>query len=144
MEWITRMLRPPRAVLWSVVVSAAVLLTLCLNGTIAAPAVAYFAYLYSTYALVIFCVWIPSAVRRSRAFAFGRLRAAAGDSRAMRWLVALAEDADFRTLTMLVPSLLFNLASPRSSWRPASRCARRGSSAWASTTRCSPACGTRF
>ena len=110
MEWITRMLRPPRAVLWSVVVSAAVLLTLCLNGTIAAPAVAYFAYLYSTYALVIFCVWIPSAVRRSRAFAFGRLRAAAGDSRAMRWLVALAEDADFRTRTMLVPSLLFNLA----------------------------------
>ena len=64
MDRLKTLLQPKTPMRICVVVSAAILLTLCLNGTIAVPAVSYFAYLYSTYALVLVCAWLPGAAKR--------------------------------------------------------------------------------
>jgi hypothetical protein len=92
-----------------VVVSAAILLTLCLNGTIAVPAVSYFAYLYSTYALVLVCAWLPGAAKRLAAVFTASMEV---HTAARPWFgrfYAVSIDPERRMRSLLMPSLVFNL-----------------------------------
>lgn len=104
-----RLLRPPGWALMLIVVSAATLLALCLDGVIAAEGVHYAAYLYSTYALAAVCAWLPGTVRR------GRRRAAALVARFVATrpgfgrVYAVWIDPARRVRSLLVPSLAFNL-----------------------------------
>ena len=66
MDKLKQLIHPQPWARAGVAASATFLLTLCLNGTITVPAVSYFAYLYSTYALVILCAWLPDLFRRGK------------------------------------------------------------------------------
>jgi len=109
MDKIKGLIAPQPWVRRFVVVSVAVLLTLCLNGMISAPFLHYFAYLYSTYALAVVCAWLPGAVgrlsRRLAAEVEGYSKAHPGLGR----LYAVASDPERRVRSLLVPSLVFNL-----------------------------------
>ncbi|MBQ6326282.1 MAG: hypothetical protein IJI26_09485 [Clostridia bacterium] len=104
-----RPLHPRPALLALIVVTAAVLETLCLNGTIQAPAVAYFSYLYSTYALIVFCAWLPGHVRRRRSAASRRLYKIANAHPCLEPVRRFLSDAEYRLQALLYPSLAFNL-----------------------------------
>ena len=106
---IERWVFPRPAVRWAVVVSAAVLLTLCLNGMIAIPAVSYVAYLYSTWALVIFCAWLPGAFRRSKSGVIRRLDRFSENHPRFVEVCGLVRDVERRTRALLAPSLVLNL-----------------------------------
>lgn len=109
MDKLKQLLHPQPWARAGVAVSATFLLTLCLNGTITVPAVSYFAYLYSTYALVILCAWLPDLFRRGKSGAAGWLeRTADAHEGAGRVYVAMT-DAEQRMRALLVPSLAFNL-----------------------------------
>ena len=109
MNGIKRWLFPHPILRWAVVISAALLLALCLNGTIAVPAVSYFAYLYSTYALVIFCAWFPGAFRRGNSGALRLLERIAGRHPRLAGVDELVRDPERRTRALLLPSLVLNL-----------------------------------
>jgi len=109
MSGVRQWLFPHPAVRWAVVISAALLLTLCLNGTIAIPAVSYFAYLYSIYALVIFCAWLPGAFRRWKSGAICRLERFSGKHPRFAGLYDLIREPERRMRSLLTPSLAFNL-----------------------------------
>ena len=109
MDKLKTLINPGTRVRICVVVSATILLALCLNGTIAVPAVSYFAYLYSTYALVVVCARLPGAVKRLSA---GFTASMEKHTAARPWferLYAVAIDPERRLRLLLVPSLVFNL-----------------------------------
>ena len=92
-----------------VVVSATVLLALCLNGIISIPAVSYFAYLYSTYALVVVCAWLHGAVKRLSAGFTALMEKHTAARPGIERLYAVAIDPERRLRSLLVSSLVFNL-----------------------------------
>ena len=109
MDKLKQLIHPQPWARAGVAASATFLLTLCLNGTIAVPAVSYFAYLYSTYALVVVCAWLPGAVKRLSA---GFTASMEKHNAARPWferLYAVAIDPERRLRLLLVPSLVFNL-----------------------------------
>lgn len=109
MDRLKTLLQPKTPVRICVVVSAVILLTLCLNGTIAVPAVSYFAYLYSTYALVLVCAWIPGAANRlSTVFTASMEKHTAARPWFERFYV-VSIDPERHMRALLVPSLVFNL-----------------------------------
>jgi len=109
MSRIRRWLSPHPILRWAVVISAALLLTLCLNGTIAIPAVSYFAYLYSTYALVIFCMWLPDVFRHGNSGAIRLLERVSGKYPRLAGVDEIVRDPERRTRALLLPSLILNL-----------------------------------
>jgi len=92
-----------------VVVSATVLLTLCLNGTIRVPAVHYVAYLYSTYALAVVCAWLPGATGRLKKRCIGAVERSAIAHPGVEKLCAMVGDPERRMRSLLAPALAFNL-----------------------------------
>ena len=109
MDRLKTLLQPMPLVRICVVVSATILLTLCLNGTITVPAIDYIAYLYSTYALVLVCAWLPGAAKRlSTVFTALMEKHAAARSWFERFY-AVSIDPERRMRALLVPSLVFNL-----------------------------------
>ncbi len=104
-ERLRPVLFPHPAVRWAVILSAAILLVLCLNGTIKMSLVLYFSYHYSTYALVIFCTWLPGAFRSSRE----KFEQLIEKNEFLNEIYYYMSDIERRTRFLLVPSLLFNL-----------------------------------
>ncbi len=103
---ISRLLHPRGLALALIVLSAAVLLSLCLSETVQSPVLRYFAYLYSTYALVIFCAWLPKGI----GFCGNRIRRLAKSHARFGAAYGLYLDMERRTRALLVPSLILNLA----------------------------------
>lgn len=103
---ISRLLHPRSLALALIIPSAAVLLSLCLSETVQSPVLRYFAYLYSTYALVIFCAWLPRGIR----FCRDRIRRLAKSHARFGAVYGLYLDMERRTRALLVPSLILNLA----------------------------------
>ena len=109
MEGLKRLIFLPGKVLWPVALSATVLLVLCLNGTIDSPAVHYFAYLYSTYALVTVCAWLPRAFRWSRQGVMSLVVRLAERFPRLNRLLPILTNVELRTEAFLVPCLIGNL-----------------------------------
>lgn len=109
MDRLKALLQPKTPVRICVVVSAAILLTLCLNGTIAVPAIHYAAYLYSTYALVLVCAWIPGAANRLSTVFTASIEKHAAARPGFERIHAVAIDPERRMRALLAPSLVFNL-----------------------------------
>ena len=103
---ITRLLYPRGLALALIIPSAAVLLSLCLSETVQSPVIRYFAYLYSTYALVIFCASLPKGIW----FCRDRIECLAKSHIRFGTAYGLYLDMERRTRALLVPSLLLNLA----------------------------------
>ena len=108
-RFLNRLVRPKPMVVLLVVLSAVILVTLSLNGIIQAPAVAYFSYLYSTYALIVFCVWLSDSMRRRRSAIPEALDKMADVHPRMEPVKRFLTDAEVRAQTLLYPSLAFNL-----------------------------------
>ena len=103
---LSRLLHPRGIALALIVLSAAVLLSLCLSETVQSPVIRYFSYLYSTCALVIFCARLPDWVQVCR----DRIRRLADSHIRVGVIYGYCLDMERRTRALLVPLLMLNLA----------------------------------
>lgn len=108
-RFLNRLLTPNPIVVALIALSAAILVSFSLKGAIQAPAVVYFSYLYSSYALVVFCAWLSGYVRRRRNAASKALDKIADAHPRLESVRRFLSDAEYRLQALLYPSLAFNL-----------------------------------
>ena len=109
MEKIKLLIQPKPRVRVCVVVTAAILLALCLYGTLADPVILYFSYLYSTYALVVLCAWFPGMIAWLKGRYTDALARHAAAHPGLERLFSTLNAPERRMRALLAPSLAFNL-----------------------------------